>query len=65
MVNKTNNLWSTNDVANYYGVTKQAVMLWINERNLPVYKIGPKTFKYDPILVHEWVQEQSRKNGGK
>lgn len=65
MVKNQGGLWSTNDVASYYGVTKQAVMLWINERNLPVYKIGPRTFKYDPDLVHEWVQQQSKKNSSK
>lgn len=54
MVRKTNNLLTTKELCEKYGVSRQAVNGWLN-RGLPHYKLGPKTFKYDEVTVEQWL----------
>lgn len=46
------------ELAERWGVTKQTVAKWVKERGLPCKKLGTKTFRYDKDSVHQWESVQ-------
>ena len=60
MLENTNGLVKKKDIAEKYGVTTQTVQQWITAKKYPcpVYRIGPKTFRFDERLVEKWIEER-------
>ena len=47
---------SVEDVASHLGVNKDSIYRWINNKGLPVHKIG-RLFRFKLSEVDEWVRQ--------
>jgi len=52
--------WSSmNEIAEHLGISRDTVLSWISDKNMPAHKIG-RLWKFKVSEVDEWV----RNNGG-
>lgn len=48
--------WSSMDIiTDYLGVSREAVLQWINTRNMPAHKVG-RLWKFKISEVDEWIR---------
>jgi len=47
---------SVEDVASHLGVNKDSIYRWINNKGLPVHKVG-RLFRFKLSEVDEWVRQ--------
>lgn len=65
-MNKDQNIekWSSMDIiVDYLGVSRETVLQWINNRNMPAHKVG-RLWKFKISEVDEWIRSggASQKN---
>ena len=54
--NKIPERWySTKEMCEYLGVTRDTLSVWINEKGMPARKVG-RGWKYKPSEVDEWIK---------
>ena len=46
---------SVEEIAEYLGVSKDTVYVWINKRNMPAHRIG-RLWKFKSEEIDEWVR---------
>jgi len=49
---------SVDDVATHLGVAKDSVYRWINERGLPVHRVG-RLFRFKLSEIDDWVRQDN------
>ncbi|EEG77485.1 helix-turn-helix domain-containing protein [Dethiobacter alkaliphilus] len=57
-MNKDQNIekWSSMDIIiDYLGVSRETVLQWINNRNMPAHKVG-RLWKFKISEVDEWIR---------
>lgn len=48
--------WSSMDtITDYLGVSRETVLQWINNRNMPAHKVG-RLWKFKISEVDEWIR---------
>lgn len=48
--------WSSMDIiTDYLGVSRESVLQWINNRNMPAHKVG-RLWKFKISEVDEWIR---------
>ena len=48
--------WSSMDIITYYlGVSRETVLQWINNRNMPAHKVG-RLWKFKISEVDDWIR---------
>ena len=58
LMSKDQNLekWSSMDIiTDYLGVSRETVLQWINNRNMPAHKLG-RLWKFKISEVDEWIR---------
>ncbi|ABY92520.1 DNA binding domain, excisionase family [Thermoanaerobacter sp. X514] len=58
LMSKDQNLekWSSMDIiTDYLGVSRETVLQWINNRNMPAHKVG-RLWKFKISEVDEWIR---------
>ena len=56
MVNNQPENWSSmDDMIKYLNVSRETILNWINERNMPAHKIG-RLWKFKFSEVDEWIR---------
>ena len=53
---------SVQEIAKYLGVSTDSVYRWVEQRGLPVHRVG-RLLRFKCSEVDEWVQGQDRANG--
>ncbi len=56
--NQPENWSSMDDIIKYLNVSRETILNWINERNMPAHKIG-RLWKFKFSEVDEWVRSGS------
>ena len=49
---------SMNEIAQHLGVSRDTVLTWIKDKNMPAHKIG-RTWKFQVSEVDAWVKSGS------
>lgn len=48
--------WSSMDtITDYLGVSRETVLQWINNRNMPAHKVG-RLWKFKVSEIDEWIR---------
>ena len=47
--------YSTKEICAYLGVSRDTLLTWIAEKELPAHKVG-RNWKFKPSEVDEWVK---------
>ena len=47
--------YSTKEMCAYLGVTRDTLLTWINDKDMPAHKVG-RGWKYKPSEVDEWIK---------
>ena len=56
---KLKRLLTIEDVCELLQVPKRTLMFWVSETEIPVRKIGPRSFRFDPDEIHKWIEARS------
>jgi excisionase family DNA binding protein len=55
-INQTPERWySTKEICNHLGVSRDTLLTWIADKGLPAHKVG-RNWKFKPSEVDEWVK---------
>lgn len=54
-IQKTENWVSMKDITKYLDVSRETVLQWISNRNMPVSKVG-RLWKFKISEVDEWIR---------
>lgn len=54
---------SVQEIAEYLGVSTDSVYRWVEQRGLPVHRVG-RLFRFKCSEIDEWVHGQDEQNGG-
>ena len=55
-ISQTPERWySTKEICAYLGVSRDTLLTWIAEKELPAHKVG-RNWKFKPSEVDEWVK---------
>ena len=55
-ISQTPERWySTKEICAYLGVSRDTLLAWIAEKELPAHKVG-RNWKFKPSEVDEWVE---------
>lgn len=55
-ISQTPERWySTKEICAYLGVSRDTLITWIAEKELPAHKVG-RNWKFKPSEVDEWVK---------
>ena len=55
-ISQTPERWySTKEICAYLGVSRDTLLTWIAEKELPAHKVG-RNWKFKPSEVDEWVE---------
>ena len=55
-ISQTPERWySTKEICAYLGVSRNTLLTWIAEKELPAHKVG-RNWKFKPSEVDEWVK---------
>ena len=47
--------YSTKEVCEHLGVSRDTLLVWINEKGLPASKVG-RNWKFKPSEVDDWIK---------
>ncbi len=47
--------YSTKEMCEYLGVSRDTLLTWINEKNMPASKVG-RSWKFKTSEVDEWIK---------
>lgn len=47
--------YSTKEICNHLGVSRDTLLTWIADKGLPAHKVG-RNWKFKPSEVDEWVK---------
>lgn len=56
--------YSTKEICEYLGVSRDTVMDWIAEKNMPAHRMG-RNWKYKPSEVDAWIRNGNASDGEK
>ena len=51
-------LLTVDEVAHMLGMTESAVRHLVYRRQIPHVKVGPKTLRFDPVEIADWLAER-------
>ena len=55
-INQTPERWySTKEICNHLGVSRDTLLTWIADKGLPAHKVG-RNWKFKPSEVDAWVK---------